>query len=69
MNSLPLPLGTMVSPWRMVSAVTSRGGERYYMFTDPDGCRDVSLMPASLVEEVYERQERRRRSLTQEAKP
>lgn len=52
-NNPPLPIGTMVRPWGMVSAITSRGGERYYLFTDPDGCRDVSLMPADLVERIY----------------
>lgn len=45
----PLPLGLELPPYGKVSAVSCRGGERYYMLVSNDG-RDVALMPGSDME-------------------
>jgi hypothetical protein len=49
---LPLPLGTTVRPYGKISAISYRGGERYYMFTRASG-KDVSLVPADIIERAY----------------
>jgi hypothetical protein len=46
-----VPLGTTISPYGVVSGVTNHGGERYYFLTG--AWKDVSLMPASLIEKLY----------------
>lgn len=54
-TDLPLPLGTKVFPWGTIGAVSYGNGERYYMFTRSGG-KEVSLMPADVVERAHREQ-------------
>jgi hypothetical protein len=50
-----IPIGTQVKPYGEVSAVGMTGGERYYWFVDKSD-RAVSMMPASVIEPMFERE-------------
>src|SRR3990167_1697431 len=46
-----IPLGVSIHPLGKVAAMAYEQGERYYWFVDKD---DVTLMPADVVEPMYE---------------
>jgi len=48
----PLQLGTLIKPYGKIAAVGMLKGERYYWLCDTWGV--VSMMPASLIEKMYE---------------
>lgn len=53
-ESSPLIPGTTVKPYGRIEAVSFRDGERYYMLLD--GPRNVSLMPAGMIEDMWREQ-------------
>lgn len=57
----PLKLGSAVKPYGKVGSVLCglRVGERYYILLDKH--KSVALMPATLIEPMYEQQHRRRK--------
>ena len=52
-------IGEMVNPYGKIAAVGSIGGERYYWMVSSGGA--VSMMPAVVVEQIWQSQGKNRR--------